>query len=226
MCPLKSRNFSIRYRLFKGLARKVIINYFGDLFWRELIGVPLKFIYGRLSLCVKESGCVSGSPRFGFVAPLVVGAASPVVAVLVSSSLPGCAWRGAVGFLVCALWGLLCPSLLWLLGPRPCLLWVLCLLCLLPSERSLYVIPIPLGTVIAVSIPYTCCGICSLAPVASAVCVLLVCSVFVLCFHHQPRGVLMYYIYSNKSGKLLCKTQSVEILKCYLPTEVTVHWSH
>ena len=36
----------------------------------------------------------------------------------------------------------------------------------------------------------------------------------------------MYYVYSNKSGKLLCKTQSKEVLLCYLPTEVTVHYSH
>jgi hypothetical protein len=36
----------------------------------------------------------------------------------------------------------------------------------------------------------------------------------------------MYYVYSKKSGRLLLKTKSIDLLKCYVPELVDVHYAH
>lgn len=36
----------------------------------------------------------------------------------------------------------------------------------------------------------------------------------------------MYYVYSKKTGRLLCKTTNKEDLKPYLPELVDVHFAH
>jgi hypothetical protein len=68
----------------------------GEGTWEEVIEVPLKFTYRCWSLCVKESGCVSGSPPSGFVAPSSCGLRLLWWRSRLLSSV-GCAWRGAVG---------------------------------------------------------------------------------------------------------------------------------
>jgi hypothetical protein len=91
--------------------------------------------------------------------------------VLVLLPPVGCAWRGAVGFLVCALWGLLCPSLLWLPSFPLCLLLVLC-----PLLRVLLLLPVLLLLVLA-SLPrllwlVVLCRLLPLFPLSRVLCLL------------------------------------------------------